>query len=93
MLPKLLEIEGLNYWPMLRGRPRPPNRQRPEELVVANYKLVLTLGERLWEDLTLNPPANLQDLMSRVKMFAQLEDDVQQAERGQLPGEKGPFIK
>ena len=46
-----------------------------EELVVAN-KLRLTLGERIWEDLTLIPPVNLWDLISRVKMFALLEDDV-----------------
>ncbi|GFY92892.1 haloacid dehalogenase-like hydrolase (HAD) superfamily protein [Actinidia rufa] len=46
-----------------------------EELAVASYKLGLTLGERLWEDLTLRPPADLQELMSRVEMFARLEDD------------------
>ncbi|GFY85407.1 hypothetical protein Acr_04g0001450 [Actinidia rufa] len=55
-----------------------------EELAVVSYKVGavgLTLGEKRWEDLTLNPPANLRDLMFRVKMFARLEDDFQQAER------------
>ncbi|GFS29588.1 hypothetical protein Acr_00g0007350 [Actinidia rufa] len=47
-----------------------------EELAIANYKLGLTPGERLWENLTLNTPIDLQDLMSRVKMFARLDDDV-----------------
>ena len=47
---------------------------------MVSYKLGLTPGEKLWEDLMLNPPADLQDLMSRVEMFAQLEDDVKQAE-------------
>ncbi|GFS39695.1 hypothetical protein Acr_00g0064480 [Actinidia rufa] len=51
-----------------------------EELVVVIYKLRLTPREKLWEDLILNPPANLHDLMSRVKMFARLEDDVRQTE-------------
>ena len=30
-----------------------------EELVVVNYKLGLTSGEKLWEDLMLNPLVNL----------------------------------
>ncbi|GFY91447.1 hypothetical protein Acr_07g0016430 [Actinidia rufa] len=38
----------------------------------------LTLGERLWVNLTLNPPTNFPDLMSQVEMFAQLEDNVKQ---------------
>ncbi|GFZ09224.1 hypothetical protein Acr_20g0010320 [Actinidia rufa] len=64
-----------------------------EELAVASYKLGLTLRERLWEDLTLSPPADLRDLMSRVEMFAQLEDDVRQAERttGTTPLGEGQF--
>ncbi|GFZ11140.1 hypothetical protein Acr_22g0005380 [Actinidia rufa] len=37
--------------------------------------------DRLWENLTLDPPADLRDLMSRVEMFARLEDDVRQAEK------------
>ncbi|GFY96793.1 hypothetical protein Acr_11g0010990 [Actinidia rufa] len=49
-----------------------------EELAVVSYKLGLTLRERLWENLTLDPPINLRDLMSRVEMFARLEDDVKQ---------------
>ena len=40
-----------------------------KELAVASYKLGLTLGERLWENLMLNPPTDLQDLMSRVEIF------------------------
>ena len=52
-----------------------------EELAVASYKLGLTLGERLWKNLTLNPPTDLWDLMSRVEMFTRLEDDVKQAEK------------
>ena len=47
-----------------------------KELVVASYKLGLTPGERLWKNLTLNPITNLWDLMSQVKIFAQLEDDI-----------------
>ena len=54
--------------------------KRLEELVVANYKLDLTPRERLWENLKLNPPTDLQDLMSWVEKFARLEDDVRQAE-------------
>ena len=52
-----------------------------EELAVAINKLGLTSGERLWEDLTLIPLANLWELMSRVEMFTWLEDDVHQAEQ------------
>ncbi|GFY81324.1 hypothetical protein Acr_01g0011330 [Actinidia rufa] len=43
--------------------------------------LGLTPGEKRWENLTLNPPTDLRDLMSRVEMFARLEDDIRQAER------------
>ncbi|GFZ15592.1 hypothetical protein Acr_25g0000010, partial [Actinidia rufa] len=50
-----------------------------EELVMVIYKLRLTPREKIWEDLTLNPLANLHDLISRVKMFAQLKDDLIQA--------------
>ncbi|GFS45694.1 hypothetical protein Acr_00g0097530 [Actinidia rufa] len=63
------------------ARPSMPSKTEKEELAVASYKLGLTLGERLWEDLTLRPPADLQELMSRVEMFAQLEDDVRKAKR------------
>ena len=41
-----------------------------KELLVARYKLGLTPKERLWKNLTLNPPTDLWDLMSQVKMFA-----------------------
>ncbi|XP_057490953.1 uncharacterized protein LOC130776722 [Actinidia eriantha] len=50
-------------------------------MAVASYKLGLAPRDRLWENLTLDPPTDLQDLMSRVKMFARLEDDVRQAEK------------
>ncbi|GFS33557.1 hypothetical protein Acr_00g0029250 [Actinidia rufa] len=52
-----------------------------EELEVGSYKLGLTLRERLWENLTLNPLIDLWDLMSRVEMFARLEDNIKQAEK------------
>ncbi|XP_057489936.1 uncharacterized protein LOC130775946 [Actinidia eriantha] len=51
-----------------------------EEMAVASYKLGLTPGDRLWENLTLDPPIGLRDLMSRVEMFARLEDDVRESE-------------
>ena len=38
-----------------------------EKLAVASYKLGLTLGERLWENLTLNRPTDLRDLRSWVE--------------------------
>ena len=50
-----------------------------EELVVVSYKFGLPFGERLYENLTLNPPIDLRDLMSWVEMFARLEDNVRQA--------------
>ncbi|GFY97881.1 hypothetical protein Acr_12g0004220 [Actinidia rufa] len=52
-----------------------------EEMVVASYKLGLALGDRLWENLTLDPPTDFGDHMSRVEMFARLEEDVRQAEK------------
>ncbi|GFZ18263.1 hypothetical protein Acr_27g0000020 [Actinidia rufa] len=66
-----------------------------KELAVANYKLGLTSGERYWEDLTLNPLADLRDPMSQVEMFARLEDDVRQAEQAirTTPQGEGPFKK
>ena len=52
---------------------------------------MLTPGEIIWEDLTFSPLTDLQDLMSQVKMFTQLEDDVHQAKQNAsvTPGEKG----
>ena len=35
-----------------------------EELEEGSYKLGLTPGERLWENLKLNPPTDLRNLMS-----------------------------
>ena len=54
---------------------------------MASYKLGLTPGGKLWENLMLNPPTDLRDLMS-IEMFARLEDNVRQAERaaGATPG-------
>ncbi|GFZ00954.1 hypothetical protein Acr_14g0005890 [Actinidia rufa] len=52
-----------------------------EEMAVASYKLGLSPGDRLWENLTLDPPTGLRDLMSRVEMFARLEDDVRESEK------------
>ncbi|GFY97478.1 hypothetical protein Acr_12g0000190 [Actinidia rufa] len=52
-----------------------------EEMAVASYKLELAPGDRLWENLTLDPPTGLRDLMSRVEMFARLEDDVRESKK------------
>ncbi|GFZ21894.1 hypothetical protein Acr_29g0010560 [Actinidia rufa] len=52
-----------------------------EEMVVASYKLGLSPRDRLWENLTLDPPTGLRDLMSWVEMFARLEDDVRESEK------------
>ena len=48
---------------------------------MVSYKFGLSLSKNLWEDLTLDPPVDLCDLMSWVEMFARLEDDVKQVER------------
>ena len=45
---------------------------------MVNYKLGLTLSEKLWEYLMLNPLTDLHDLMTQVEMFARIEDDVRQ---------------
>ena len=47
-----------------------------EEIIKVSYELELTPGKKLCEDLTLNPRDELHDLMTRVEMFSQLEDDV-----------------
>ncbi|GFZ07010.1 hypothetical protein Acr_18g0011800 [Actinidia rufa] len=52
-----------------------------EEMAVASYKLGLSPGDRLWENLTLDPLTDLRDLMSRVEMFARLEDDIRESEK------------
>ena len=52
-----------------------------EELAVVSYKFGLIPGEKLWDDLTLKPSTDLQDLMTRIEMYARLEDDVKQAEQ------------
>ncbi|GFS32725.1 hypothetical protein Acr_00g0024210 [Actinidia rufa] len=56
-------------------------KEYSEELAVASYKLKLTPRERLWENLTLNPLTDLQDLMSPIEMFARLEDDIRKRTR------------
>ncbi|GFS29531.1 hypothetical protein Acr_00g0007120 [Actinidia rufa] len=52
-----------------------------EEMTVASYKLGLSLGDKLWENLMLDPLTGLRDLMSRVEMFARLEDDIREAKK------------
>ncbi|GFZ14590.1 hypothetical protein Acr_24g0007800 [Actinidia rufa] len=47
-----------------------------EEIVAVIYKLGLTPGKNLWDDMTLNLLDDIRDLMMRVEMHAQLEDDV-----------------
>ena len=51
-----------------------------EELVVVSYKLELMLKEKLWDDLMLEPLIDLYDLLSSVKKYARLEDDVRLVE-------------
>ena len=48
---------------------------------MVSYKLGLTPDGKLWDDLTLKPLIELRDLMSRVEMYANLEDYVKQTER------------
>ncbi|GFY88857.1 hypothetical protein Acr_06g0007970 [Actinidia rufa] len=50
-------------------------------MAVASYKLGRALRDRLWENLTLDPPIGLWDLMSRVEMFAHLEDDIRESKK------------
>ena len=78
------------YWELYNK-----NENCLEELTVVSYKLRLTLGEKLWVDLTLNPLVDLHDLMSRVEMFARLEDNVTQGERalGSSYQGDGKFMK
>ncbi|GFZ15662.1 hypothetical protein Acr_25g0000710 [Actinidia rufa] len=52
-----------------------------DEMAVASYKLGLSPRDSLWENLTLDPPNGLQDLMSWVEMLARLEDDVREFEK------------
>ena len=60
-----------------------------------SYKLGMTLEERLWEHLMLNPSTELRDLMSWIEMFAHLEDDINQLEKavGITTKGKGPHKK
>ena len=52
-----------------------------KELAVISYKLGLTLGERFWDDLTLDPPTKLPDIMVHIERYARLENDVKLVER------------
>ncbi|GFS33863.1 hypothetical protein Acr_00g0030950 [Actinidia rufa] len=63
-----------------------------DEMAVASYKLGLSPGDRLWENMTLDPPTGLRDLMSLVEMFARLEDDVRKSEKtkGKLGRSEAP---
>ena len=47
-----------------------------KELDIVSYKLGLTPGDKLWDNLTLNPLADLRDLMMQVEMNAGLDKDV-----------------
>ncbi|XP_057488466.1 uncharacterized protein LOC130774448 [Actinidia eriantha] len=58
-------------------------------MAVASYKLGLAPGDRLWENLTLDPPNGLRDLISRVEIFSRLEDDVRQAEKTESKTSRG----
>ncbi|XP_057466148.1 uncharacterized protein LOC130755691 [Actinidia eriantha] len=60
-----------------------------EEMAVASYKLGLAPEDKLWENLTLDPPNGLRELMSRVEMFAHLEDDVRQVEKTESKAGRG----
>ena len=60
-----------------------------KDLSVVNQKFELTPTEKLWDDLTLNPPTDLKNLMMRVEMYARLEEDVGQAERTLRSSSKG----
>ena len=53
------------------------------------YKLGMTPGEKLSEDLMLNLPTDLRDLMMRFEMFARLEEDVRQDERAMGSSSRG----
>ncbi|GFY85714.1 hypothetical protein Acr_04g0004520 [Actinidia rufa] len=64
-----------------------------EKMAVVSYKLGPALGDRLWENLTLDPPIDFRDLMSRVEMFAQLEDDVKWQKRPKAKLVEGRALK
>ena len=63
-----------------------------EELAVISYKLGLIPGDKLWEDLMLSPAADFWDLMSGVKMFARIEDDVWQEKRATGSNSRGETL-
>ncbi|GFY97770.1 hypothetical protein Acr_12g0003110 [Actinidia rufa] len=44
-------------------------------------ELIRNYSKRLWENLTLDPPTGLRDLMSQAEMFTLSEDDVRQVEK------------
>ena len=45
--------------------------------------------EKLWDDLMLEPPIKLYDLMSRVKKYAQLKDGARLAEHQGVLSSRG----
>ncbi|GFY92589.1 hypothetical protein Acr_08g0009850 [Actinidia rufa] len=50
-------------------------------LAKGRNKSIRNYSKRLWENLTLDPPTGLRYLMSRVEMFAHLEDDIRESEK------------
>ena len=51
------------YWELYNE-----SEEYSKKLIVVNYKLSLTPSEKLWDDLTFNPPTNLQGQMAQVEM-------------------------
>ena len=46
---------------------------------MVSYKLGLIPGERLWDELMVDPPTEMPDLISHVERYARLENDVKKA--------------
>ncbi|GFY97502.1 hypothetical protein Acr_12g0000430 [Actinidia rufa] len=67
-IPFTLEIE----------RMEPPEKFIPPKFTIydskSDLRFGLTFSEKLWDDLMPNPPNELRDLMSRLEMYARLED-------------------
>ena len=60
-----------------------------KELAVVNYKLRLTPGDKLWDDLTSDPRTKTYDPIAHVEKFAQLEYDAKFAERQGASSSRG----
>ncbi|GFS29078.1 hypothetical protein Acr_00g0005240 [Actinidia rufa] len=73
---ELIRSYGKRYWEMYNEI-----EECSKEMAVASYKLGLSPWDRLCENLTLDPPTGLRDLMSRAEMFAHLEYDVRESEK------------